>query len=182
MKIKSAAYLLLAGFLAACSMLPPIGDDRTPPSGPSDLAEGSSATPTVDTRATLLATEPSMEVGFDGHTCTLDGPDRMTVGVHLFVFRNHSDSTAYFAPRRHAPGHSWDDAIEWVEANCGPPGSYCKEGPAWMAIPALDKSIYDGLDVRYQQYSMDREAEYSLWVETHDFLLWPCGPLNIVAD
>lgn len=62
--------------------------------------------PTTDVKATLMATDPSIEVTFNGEECIVEGPNEIAVGVHVFVFHNQHDRTTYLVPIRHYPGNS----------------------------------------------------------------------------
>jgi hypothetical protein len=135
-----------------------------------------------DVRATLIATVPSVEVTFDGKECTVSGDTDITVGEHVLVFHNLSEKDTHLSVDRHYPGNSWDDALDWVEENCGPPGAFCDHDPPWMVPVPYSKSTFDGLSTRYLLYDFSIAADYSLWAYTSGLLLWPCGRLSVAAE
>jgi hypothetical protein len=167
MKMRIILSLLLAFLIASCS--------QTPTPDPS-------ITPTVDVKATMLATEPTIEVTFDGETCIVEGPKEIPVGTHMFVFHNQSDMDTHMVPMRYYSGNTWEDALTWIEENCGPPGTHCAETAPWMVGIPYEKSVFDDLKTRYKQYDFTVATEYHMWAETSGFLLWPCSPTFVVAE
>lgn len=149
----------------------------TPPTEPPTL----SPLPTTDVKATLMATDPSLVLTFDGNECVVEGPEQLTIGEHVFVFHNLSEHTSYFTSTRHYPGNSWEDALAFIEENCGPPGTYCMTYAAWMAPFTHEQAAYDGLNTHYKLYDLKIEGNYGLWTENSSRLLWPCGPFSVVA-
>ena len=123
-----------------------------------------------------------MEITFNGEECTVDGPDEIPIGTHVFVFHNKSDLDVHLVPLRHYPEKTWHDAINWVEENCGPPGTHCAQTASWMAGVPPERSVFDGLKTRYKQFDFTIAAEYSLWAESSAFLLWPCEPFFVVDE
>lgn len=172
--MRYVATVLLVLLLASCSSPAQLTDTPGAPA--------SEVTPTLSARqATLIASEPSMVITFDGEECTVEGPDEIPPGEHVFLFRNRSDINPYLAPIRHYPGYSWQDALTWVEENCGPPGTYCDILAPWMAGLGPEGVAYDGSNNQYKRYVLTIEADYSHWTETAGSLLWPCGPFSVVA-
>jgi hypothetical protein len=183
-RMKPIAAFLLATYLLTSSSCTAAQSTNTPLSPASSIAPTTlhSGTPTVDAKATLFSSDPSIEVSFDGNECIVDGPSEVPTGAHVFVFRNTMDHPVFLVPVRHYEGNSWEDALDWVEENCGPPGTFCDVRASWMAGVAYEKSAFDGLVTRYQQYDLAIEAEYSLWAETSGGRLWPCGPVFVVGN
>ena len=173
MKLK--LFLLIAfSLIAACTTTQP--EPTSTPLSPTEPPP-----PTTDINATLIATDPSIEVTFDGNECVVDGPNEIVVGEHVFVFHNQSGRLTSFLPGRNYPERTWLDMVDWIEDNCGQPGEDCFGTPPWIEVLFHDHSKFDDENNLYRQYDLNREAEYHIVVETEDGRIWPCGPFHVIA-
>jgi len=112
MKVKVIVSLLFLFLLTTCSQSP--AQNPTP---------GTSHPPTPGVIATMLATDPTLELTFNGEECVVDKPDEIPVGRHVFVFHNESDLDMHMVIMRYYPGNTWEDGLIWIEENCGPSGT-----------------------------------------------------------
>jgi hypothetical protein len=138
------------------------------------------ASNTPNAKATLIAEPTSLEVIFDGETCTVKGPSELPAGEHLIVFYDLSDYSAYPVPIRHYSGYTFEYEKQWVEENCGPPGSFCDKGSGKYASYQPLKSAIAEDGAIYKKYDFTFETEHSIWAETPQLLLWPCDAFTII--
>ena len=152
------------------------------------LASCSSQTPqtpvengTPDVKATIIASTATFEITFDGTSCTIEGPGEITPGEHLLVLRDLSDMSAYHVVQRMFSDHSFEKEKEWVEENCGPPGTHCAKDSGMIAGIPAKKQVYAEDGSLYKLIDFTFEVEHGVWVGNPKMEWWPCGSFQVAA-
>jgi len=185
--MKTFFLLLFTFLLISCSS--PVSDlpstSLISPTG----QEIQSLEPTIipEAVATLLAMSPSLEVTFDGKTCTIIKTDDLEIGEHLLVLSNLSGYTSSMRVGKLYPEKTWEDVLNWFEEECGIPGSSCRVNKTkemnWVNWFKEIRNVNDGQNNIYYLFDFGLEGEYITWVNISwggegD---WPCGPFHIVS-
>jgi hypothetical protein len=134
--------------------------------------------------ATLLATSPSLEASFDGSQCRFQAPNVVHAGEHVLLLHNHSGQRSFLIVGRLYQGKSWEDFLEWFQANCGAPGSVCaRTGEApWIGWLFQVRSAGEETAESRYEYRFDSEGQYLLVVTRSEGSVWPCGSFQVVAS
>lgn len=195
--MKHVTCLCIALLLASCAsptQAPPTGV-AFPPTGEATLEPGITGplpsavpapsaevvtpnptlAPTPDLVGTIVASGPSIDVTFDGQTCTIAGPTEVTRGEQAVAFHNLSQGGAYAWVGRNYPGRTWQDILH----DMGTPGSY--SAPEGVAIMAWDHSVIVGPELSYQVYTFAMAGEYHVVAQAHGDYFWPCGPFFVIG-
>lgn len=129
-----------------------------------------------DQEATLISSNPSIEIAFNGDNCTILSNEKITTGDTFLLFHNLNPQPAYIRVGRIYPGYSWDDFLKWYADNCGSPGSECAGGePPWISWLFPEEMVGHGEEKAYYRYQLIQEAEYLTFVERPDGSVWPCA-------
>jgi hypothetical protein len=190
--MKRISCLPLIFLVASCSSrtsgIAPVETTQTPAvdatQGPAAVAtEFPTITRIPDAVATLLAASPSLEATFDGSQCEFEPPNVVNVGEHVLLLHNHSGERSFLIAGRLYQGKTWEDFLEWFQANCGAPGSVCaRTGEApWIGWLFQVRSTGEDTPESRYQYQFDLEGQYLLVVTRSEGSVWPCGTFQVVA-